>query len=154
MLILIFFFFFFFFFFFCWDIWILILNHLSFYQCIFWEMSLSSLGHHNSQSDPAPRPPTHSTVTFIRLHLLILSGSKSIFYPQIFFFFLKVVNMHGSVVYTTWLYLLPWRERVEHMLSYLAHKSKHQCLQICLKPSSGDFVTQDACIGYDLPPCH
>ena len=49
-------------------------------------MSLSSLGHHNSQSDPAPRPPTHSTVTFIRLHLLILSGSKSIFYPQIFFF--------------------------------------------------------------------
>lgn len=44
-------------------------------------MSLSSLGHHNSQSDPATMPPTSSTVavTIIRLHLLILSGSKGIF---------------------------------------------------------------------------
>lgn len=44
-------------------------------------MSLSSLGHHNSQSDPATVPPTRSTVavTIIRLHLLILSGSKGIF---------------------------------------------------------------------------
>lgn len=119
-------------------------------------MSLSSLGHHNSQSDPATMPPTSSTVavTIIRLHLLILSGSKGIFSQKKKKKVLKVVNMNGSVVYMTWHYVLQWRERVGHMLSNLAHNSKHQCLLICLKPSSGDFVTQDGCIGYDLPPCH